>query len=103
MEESKRRYKSGGGKKGKSGGKVHFTDRAIAAAVEKKLAAKDKAEEEDKKKKDEVEGYTMSCIHCLVGMGGNLRPTPAAANTSSTTTSVQALKSIIERAKNNKH
>eukprot|EP00957_Ditylum_brightwellii_P185205 14103813-Ditylum_brightwellii.AAC.1 len=45
----------------------------------------------------------MSCIHRLVGAGGNLRPTPAATNMSSATASVQALKSIIERAKKNKH
>eukprot|EP00957_Ditylum_brightwellii_P057370 4350388-Ditylum_brightwellii.AAC.1 len=103
MEESKHRYKSGGGYKGGSGGKVHFTDKAIAAAVEKKLATKDKAAEDDKKKKDEVEGYIMSCIHHLVGAGDNSRPTPAAANTSSAKASVQVLKSIIERAKNNKY
>ena len=103
MEESKCRYKSGGGKKGGSGGKVHFTDKAIAAAVEKKLAAKDKAAEDDKKKKDEDKGYIMSFIHRLVGTGGNSRPIPATANASSTTASVKALKSIIEHAKNKKH
>eukprot|EP00957_Ditylum_brightwellii_P193333 14720384-Ditylum_brightwellii.AAC.1 len=32
MEESRCRYKSGGGNKGGSGGKVHFIDKAIAAA-----------------------------------------------------------------------
>eukprot|EP00957_Ditylum_brightwellii_P018450 1387722-Ditylum_brightwellii.AAC.1 len=69
MEESRHKYKSGGGNKGGSGGKVHFTDKGIAAAVEKKLAAKDKAVEDDKKEKDEVEGYIMSCIHRLVGTG----------------------------------
>eukprot|EP00957_Ditylum_brightwellii_P105268 8024314-Ditylum_brightwellii.AAC.1 len=102
MEEFRRRYKSGGGNKGGSGGKVNFTDKAIAAAVEKKLADKDKAAEDNKKKKNEVEGYSMSCIHCLVGTGGNPRLT-AAANASSATASVQLLKSIIECAKNKKH
>ena len=55
------------------------------------------------KKKDEVKGYILSYIHCFVGTGGNSKPTPAAINMSSTTASVQVLKSIIECAKNSKH
>eukprot|EP00957_Ditylum_brightwellii_P164743 12543243-Ditylum_brightwellii.AAC.1 len=53
IEESRHRYRSGGDNKGGSGGKVHFTDKAIAAAAEKKLAAKDRAAEDNKKKNDE--------------------------------------------------
>eukprot|EP00957_Ditylum_brightwellii_P097576 7431468-Ditylum_brightwellii.AAC.1 len=89
MEEFKQKYKSGGGKKDGSGGKVHFTDKAIAATIEKKLAVKDKAAEDNKKKKDEVKGYIMSCIHFLVGTRGNSKTSPAAVDTSSATASIQ--------------
>jgi hypothetical protein len=88
--------------KGGSGGKsVHFSDKAIAAAVEKKLADKDKAAENDKTQAAAVDGYIMSCINRLAGTTSANKPSPPAkASAGSATANMNVLKSILDRAKN---
>ncbi len=91
-------------KKGSGGGKgndVHFSEKAIAAAVDKKLAAKEKATADDKSECAADDGYIMSCIHRLAG--STATPTTiATASAGASTANIGILKNIIGRAKNNK-
>jgi hypothetical protein len=90
-------------KKGSSGGKVkevHFSEKAIAAAVDKKLAAKEKATAEDKSNVAAVDGYIMSCIHRLAGSTPAPTTVPT-ASAGSATANIGILKNIIGRAQNN--
>ena len=91
-------------KKGGGGGKVkevHFSEKALAAAVDKKLAAKEKATLDKKSNCAAVDGYSMACIHRLAGSTPATTPDPT-ASAGAATANIGILKNIIGRAKNNK-
>jgi hypothetical protein len=99
---------SGNGKnqKEKSGKKVRYDEKSIAAVVERKIDAKMKAALENKSKEAEAEAFIASCLQKFAN--GELavpeltKPTAAANASSTTAPSAAILNSILGRVKNRK-
>jgi hypothetical protein len=97
---------SGEGKraKEKSGKRLKYDERLIAAVVDKKIDAKLKAARDTSTQEAEAEAFIASCIQKFAD--GNLaapaptKPTFAATTSPAKAASSQILKSILGRAKN---
>ena len=99
---------SGKGKsqKEKTGKKVRYDEKSIAAVVERKIDAKMKAALENKSKEAEAEAFIASCLQKIAN--GELavpepaKPTAGAISSSTTVPRSEILNSILGRARNSK-
>jgi hypothetical protein len=88
--------------KEKSGKKVRYDEKAIAAVVEKRIDAKLKAAKDTQSQEAEAEAFIASCLQKFANgdLPASKKPNVAAA-TSSAKASTTILNSILGRAKNN--